>query len=560
MTAEQPEEKTTHDPKPTSERITKLAERVLDGDIALPEFQRPFVWKRPQILQLLDSIYKNYPIGSLLVWESRQDLKSKRSIADLDVGPRSAEYPVNYLLDGQQRLSTICGALNWTPGEAKSVWNVYFNLATASFHHADSVEELPITQIPLRLLKSPSEFFSRTSAIETDGLQRRAKFLFDRFTDYQVPLVTLGDMSIRDVAPVFERINSTGTRLTIFDLMRAATWSTSFDLGKSLGSIKAGLEPKRFNSIEDKTLLRALAAAAGKDFSADSIDQLRDASEENLNEASTELGRASELAADFLSTEVGVPRAEALPYTNQFAVLAELFRALPQPNATQLAAIRHWFWRTTLSTYFAGWNNSQMATDARVVREFADGTRAELDHAWVVPTRTLWKNRPFRSNSAVSKMLGLMLGAAKPRDLISGQVIDVDKSLAWSNDKEFHHFFPQQFLSSTGRDVSEINAVANIVLLTSASNINISNKAPSQYLGEIIANVGRDKVVELLATCLVSEAALDAALVDDFDLFLEERSKTLHEHVQALCDWDDQVPKEVEASSGDSDSEDSLTD
>ena len=61
---------TSKDPKPTAERIEPLAERVLIGDvIILPEFQRPLVWKRKQILELVDSIYRNYPIGSMLLWE-----------------------------------------------------------------------------------------------------------------------------------------------------------------------------------------------------------------------------------------------------------------------------------------------------------------------------------------------------------------------------------------------------------------------------------------------------------------------------------------------------------
>lgn len=87
---------TARDPKPTPERILQLASRVLEGDIILPEFQRPFVWKRRQILELMDSIYRNYPIGSLLVWESTQKLASKRNIADLEVAQRSEKYPVNY--------------------------------------------------------------------------------------------------------------------------------------------------------------------------------------------------------------------------------------------------------------------------------------------------------------------------------------------------------------------------------------------------------------------------------------------------------------------------------
>ncbi|WP_280175154.1 DUF262 domain-containing protein [Micromonospora cremea] len=214
---------TAKDPKPTSERIEQLAQRVLIGDIILPEFQRPFVWKRRQILELVDSIYRNYPIGSMLVWESHQKLASKRSIADLEVARRGETYPVNYLLDGQQRLSTICGVLYWEPSDPNSVWNVYFDLKAGKFHHAGSEEDLPLHQIPLRRLADPADYFRRLASLDDQRLRDTADLLFNRFKDYQVPLVTLGDMSINDVAPVFERINSTGTRLTIYDLMRAAT-------------------------------------------------------------------------------------------------------------------------------------------------------------------------------------------------------------------------------------------------------------------------------------------------------------------------------------------------
>src|SRR5262245_49973147 len=106
---------TAKDPKPTAERVEQVAHRVLMGDSVLAEFQCPFVWKRRQILELVDSIYRNYPIGSMLLWESTQRLASKRAIADLEVADRGEKYPINYLLDGQQRLSTLCGVLFWQP-------------------------------------------------------------------------------------------------------------------------------------------------------------------------------------------------------------------------------------------------------------------------------------------------------------------------------------------------------------------------------------------------------------------------------------------------------------
>jgi len=526
---------TAKDPKPTAERIEQLAQRVLVGDIILPEFQRPFVWKRRQILELLDSIYRNYPIGSALLWESRQELASKRSIADLEVGERSENYPVNYLLDGQQRLSTICGVLYWEPGDPKSVWNVIFDLKTEKFNHIDHNEELPAHQIPLRRLSDPAEYFRKISVIDNVDLRAVADLLFNRFKDYQLPLVTLGDMSINDVAPVFERINSTGTRLTIYDLMRAATWSPEFDLGETIKGIHNSLEIKKFHSFDNKTFLRSLGAASGSDFSSGSIDSLRHLDPDKLHECAEQVKSAAQLAVDFLSTEIGAPRAEALPYANQFAVLTELFRVLPSPDANQLREVKKWFWVTTLSGYFSGWDSGQMATDARAVRAFANAEKDSIEVTAAIPTASLWASKPFRANSAVSKMIALMFGQSTPLDLITGQVIDIDKSLAWSNDKEFHHFFPQAYLSRNGIGTSKANVPGNIVLLTSKSNISISDSAPSAYLNKIIEADGRESLVARLESNLIPEAALESALNDDFDLFLSIRSTHLHVIAEKLA-------------------------
>lgn len=525
---------TARDPKPTPERILQLATRVLEGDIILPEFQRPFVWKRRQILELMDSIYRNYPIGSLLVWESTQKLASKRSIADLEVAERSAKYPVNYLLDGQQRLSAICGAIHWRPTNPKSVWNVIFDLKTGKFHHSDELDGHPIHQIPLRRMGDAPEFYRRLGPIDNATMRDRADLLFTRFLQYQVPLVTLGDMSIDDVAPVFERINSTGTRLTIYDLMRAATWSPDFDLGNTVDDLKATLAPKKFHTLDNKTFLRTLGAAAGGDFSAQSIDALRELDKDSLSAAAGAMKAASLRAADFLATQISAPRAEALPYANQFAVLCEVFRLLPHPNFGQLAEIKRWFWLTTLSGYFSGWDSGQMTQDTRQIRAFANGDAPSLGEGGVIPSSSLWRMKPFRSNSAVSKMLGLILAHEAPLDLLNGQRVDVDKSLAWSNDKEYHHFFPQAYLRRKKVGGNAANVVGNIILLTSASNIEISDAAPSEYLRQILNECGRAELVKRLRSTLVPESALEAALTDDYSSFLEARSQFLHNHVQAL--------------------------
>lgn len=104
-----------------------------------------------------------------------------------------------------------------------------------------------------------------------------------------------------------------------------------------------------------------------------------------------------------------------------------------------------------------------MTQDTKKIRAFAAGSSTSLGDGGVVPTASLWKLKPFRSNSAVSKMLGLMLAAGSPLDLVNGQRIDVDKSLAWSNDKEYHHFFPQAYLARQSVTGTQANVVGNIV-------------------------------------------------------------------------------------------------
>ena len=346
-------------PEPTVDRIEELAGRILRGDILLPKFQRDFVWEGTQILDLLDSIVNNYPIGSVLLWRTHSKLRSERNIADLEIAPTQQGYPVNYLLDGQQRLSTICGAFYWRGSDKTSKWNLAYDLRERKFLHLDTLDDPPLHQVRLNKLSDPSVYFQHVSSLRTLGapdvanLEARAKELFDRFKDYKIATVTLHDMSIEAVAPIFERINSKGTPLTIVDLMRAATWSETFDLIDGIDSITSDLEAKDFGGIERKAILRSISAAAGGGFSEASIDGLRKHSAEELETAVSETKEAYSRAVDFMSTELHIPSDVQIPYVNQVVVLSEVFRHLKHPTPAQLAEIRTWFWRTAIAGYLA---------------------------------------------------------------------------------------------------------------------------------------------------------------------------------------------------------------
>ena len=426
----------------------------------------------------------------------------------------------------------MCGALYWKPkDDPDSASNIAYDLMTKSFVHLHSLDDPPLSQIPIRYLAQPADFFRRVSALNDDELRARADGLFNRMQDYMVAAVTLADMPINDLAPIFERINSTATPLTIVDLMRAATWDPQFDLRDSIDEVLAELAVRDFGTIDRKTVLRGVAASAGFGFAVEDIDKLRTKTPEQLSAIIQDVAEGAKRAVDFLTTHIKAPKPEALPYANQFPVLSEIFRRIPTPPSDeQFTAIEKWFWRTTLSGYFSGWNTGEMSRDYAAVGAFASSSPVQqIDVPAALPRDEIWRLTQFRSNSAVSKMYALMASYQDPLDLLTGQRIDARKSLAWSNDKEYHHFFPRDFLKSRKEPPGRANAVANIVLLSSASNIRISNKAPSVYLGELIEDIGRPEVVRRLGTLLVSEDALDAALADDYPTFLTIRAATLHQ-------------------------------
>ncbi|MEU6014495.1 DUF262 domain-containing protein [Streptomyces sp. NPDC047515] len=518
-------------PEPTIAPITSLASRVLNGDIVLPKFQRAFVWTPQQILYLLDSVRRNYPIGSLLMWRTTAKLASGHEIAGLDTVPQHEGAPVHYVLDGQQRLASLVGALHGSG----PIWEIAYDLEREEFLHL--TEEAPTGPhiMPVRHLTSVGAMMSWIRRDNpNDELQLRAEALSEQFNQYQVPIVTLLDVSEEDSARIFERINSTGTSMDIVDLIRAGTWSKDFDLKDEIEQLLLVLDAKKYGRVDAKTMLRTISAAAGFGFSTKSIHELRSLQRQQLQEAVAEAGKAAARAVDFLATQIGTPQAEALPYYNQFAVLVELFRQLPKPTAAQYDAVTRWFWLTASGEHFKGWRESQMGPDLSAVTEFAAGRSAEIETDAALPRNVLWQRAQFSRQNAPSKLLVLLMSYEKPLDLNTGRVIDVADALSWQNGKQFHHFFPRAYLKKEGAKAGKDNVCGNLIMLSAITNNWISDRRPSDYLKDLADWHGEDVLRARLRTCLIEEAAYQAALRNDYDGFLRARSETLHRRLMEL--------------------------
>jgi Protein of unknown function DUF262 len=240
--------------------IISLIEDIRRGEIKIPQFQRPFVWNEEQAINLLDSIANHYPIGSLLLWKTPSKLATERNIGDFLLPKTDDLTPTDYVLDGQQRLTVIYSCLGAAQEDG--------GFAAAYDLEKEEFVKLPgnfaIHIFPIRWVFNTTRLLDFRTGLrahaQSEDLNKRFDVIYGALTNYQIPVVTLKDLTVEEVCPIFERINSSGTRLSTYDLMVAATWSTSFDLNEEVAEIKDALSSKGFSEIDGDTILKCLAA------------------------------------------------------------------------------------------------------------------------------------------------------------------------------------------------------------------------------------------------------------------------------------------------------------
>ncbi len=203
---------------PSSIKIDKLLNRIGEGDIKIPAFQRGFVWNQEQVLDLIDSIYNDYPIGSILLWNSLERLNSTRNIGGFLIPDREPQYPVNYVLDGQQRLSAIYATFCNDRAEAPEnnqydidpkIFDIYFDLLEKKFlSKEDIIVDHP--NIKMSSLFDIEKFFEEIANIDSK-FQKAARELQSKFQNYEISIITTNKRTKEEVGIIFERINNTGT-------------------------------------------------------------------------------------------------------------------------------------------------------------------------------------------------------------------------------------------------------------------------------------------------------------------------------------------------------------
>lgn len=416
------------DPEPIISRLEVLVESIKDGKIKLPNFQRPYVWQKPDIINLLDSIYRGYPIGSILLWATTEKLESERSILEaLDIVDDNNSFQTEYLLDGQQRLTTICGVLYWKEQNNSSKWNVCFNLDTEEFEYTDK-RDSP-NYFPLNKLIETRSFLKECLKFErhemADIYYNRAEALLKSIKDYKIAVVKIGDMKLEEVAPVFERINSKGRVLTMLDLMRAATWKDGFDLSAEIKKITRRIKEEGFGDLHSDIVLKSISVSSGGGYNKADIDALRNLSGDELHKAASSASESLLEALLFLRKIANISDESLIPYYQQIVLVAEIYRVKRKFTSADEEEIRSWFWITSISKYFSGANTGTNKKNLISVREYANDMREtifdfnELDLSELL-------NEKFNLRNALSTSMATLLSSKIYNVDILGHSINKD--------------------------------------------------------------------------------------------------------------------------------------
>jgi hypothetical protein len=515
--------------------IRKILDLIPRGQIRVPAFQRGFVWDPEMVAFLMDSIFKGYPFGSLLLWRTREMLRSERQLGPFALPDRDPDYPIDYVLDGQQRITSIFGVFqnDIVPDPSIEWADIFFDLAAdanaqESQFLALSSDEIDVRRhFPLKTLFSPieyrraSEAFGNPDIVRIDEMQAR-------FKESRIPYQQLTTEDRARVAIVFERINRMGVPLDTLQLLTAWTWSEEFDLQREFEELREELSPFGFAGVgEDANLLlRCCSAVLSRDASPDTLVNLRGA---DVRDRFREIVNGVKGAIDFLRTNLRVETIANLPFSTILVPLCVFF-AVPgaqfvQMSSDQRARIVRWFWRACFSRRFSSGVLRNLKEDIAAMAALKLGQPNTLGDFPVLVTKDFFKSMPFRVNAVNTKTYVLLLAQRSPLSFVSGQPVALAQVLKEYNRSEFHHLYPRAHLAAIGIPAKDQNVLANFCFLSKVDNTALGGVAPSAYRTRMPKNT--DEVLGH-AHCPPSLFA------DDYTVFLDERAQLLEEEANRL--------------------------
>jgi hypothetical protein len=480
-------------------KVKQLWNFCEDGLFAVPEIQREFVWDPKRSCKLLDSLYLQLPIGSMLVWETASDRRHLLRHAQEILPPhRNNGNRIWFLIDGQQRLSVIYRA---KAGHPVKNWNgniLDFSKLCFSFDERYVARFLfmkrPLPKLHIPIVDILSENWQRRLKSLPKNKLIKIKRCRDSILNYEVPVIFVKTNELEEVRETFLRINSGGLRIS--EANRAFTRASRLNLRRLMVELRNSL-PCGFSEIDYGVLQSAMALIVGQKEISSSAVESAITKLENEGIAAGKVSRrfakdwhridqCIRKAVDYLVSELGVINYTFLPSDNMIAVLSYFFFANngAQPKGSQRREIRKWFWSTGVGRRYAGRGYYQnIRSDISFFENLGRRRSGKFVFRDLVPVGEL-KRTDYLVSGSLTTAFFLLLIHRQPRYLETGNTIPLDKTAAMANRKDKHHIFPKALLNRNGFSSREGNSLCNICYIVAEENQSIGSNKPAVYLDE----------------------------------------------------------------------------
>ena len=528
-------------PEPDSKKYFALIHEIEQGIIKIPKFQRDFVWSIDKTAGLLDSILQGYPIGTFILWETSERINDIKNIGNLVLPATPANTKPQYVLDGQQRITSLFaahrGAQIQKTGAKKSTdyKNIVVNLdndhgqvvtAEPSGKRYISLHEV------LRLSPSGMRHLSNSGRFTDDELNKIGEYS-DMFKTYEFSTVILKKNDIDSAIEVFTRINTGGQTLTLFEIMSAKTYNQNqkFDMQAKWEELVGKLKDIQYEGISSTVVLALLSIVISKTGECRRKTILALDKQDIIDEWDDVVSALKE-SIDYFRKTYRIPVSRLLPYDSLLVPFSYFFyqaerksQAERKPQAEEAEYLEEFFWRISLSSRYSSATESKLAQDIKRIDTILKKERPDYSDIKVdLDSPQSLIDTSFSTGNSYCKAILCLLARKRPKDFQDGSDVILDNSyLKMANSRNYHHFFPRAYLKK--KKIPNDNSLVNITFISDYLNKKkIGSKSPSNYIGTFEKNNPKiDKALKSHFIDLKGFGIKD----DDYETFLQARAERM---------------------------------
>lgn len=544
-------------PKPDSKKYADLINEIQKGIIKIPKFQRDFVWTIDKTAKLLDSILKGYPIGTFILWQTDERINDIKNVGNLDIPDTPDGVKVQYVLDGQQRITSLyaayLGAKIQKVGEKKitDYGTIVVNLdvdindndeqvITEEPTHDKYISLCDVLNFSYSKAKELSARFSEAELEKIDAYSTA-------FKTYEFSTVVLRKEDIDSAIEVFTRINTGGQTLTLFEIMSAKTYDEpqKFDMQVKWDDFIKELRDIKYEGVSSSVMLSLLSLLLSRTKECKRKTILSLDKQAIINGWDGAISALKD-SVDYFRTTYRIPVSQLLPYDSLLVPFAYFFHQnKDKPKADQRKYLEEFFWRVSLSSRYSSATESKLAQDIKRIDTILTNKRPDYSGDIKVnldsPQALIDTN--FSAGNSYCKAVLCLLAYQEPKDFQdNGKVILDNSSLKVASSKNYHHFFPKAYLKN--KTLLNSNSLMNITFVSDHLNKRkIGAKAPSVYIADFQDE--NSQINKALQTHFIDLEGFGIES-DDYETFLNARAKMIYSELESRIELSHKEPTSEE--------------